>query len=117
MIGHLAVTAFLVAYLFVAIHWGVPLWVSCLYIAASSGCLVLYAVDKSAAIAGRWRVPERTLIALALAGGWPGAVMGQHMFRHKSKKRSFQWALWSSAAINALAFVLLSAATFMPARS
>jgi uncharacterized membrane protein YsdA (DUF1294 family)/cold shock CspA family protein len=53
---------------------------------------VSYAVDKSAAEAGRWRTPEQTLHALALAGGWPAAGLAQSALRHKSSKPSFQRA-------------------------
>ena len=30
--------------------------------------------DKQQAVAKRWRVPEATLCASALAGGWPGGM-------------------------------------------
>jgi uncharacterized membrane protein YsdA (DUF1294 family) len=39
------------------------------------------------------RIPERNLHALALLGGWPGAVFGQQWLRHKSQKLTFQVAL------------------------
>ncbi|MFK7734984.1 MAG: DUF1294 domain-containing protein [Pirellulaceae bacterium] len=39
------------------------------------------------------RVPERNLHALALLGGWPGAVIGQLWLRHKSQKMTFHVAL------------------------
>ena len=58
--------------------------------AASLACLVAYALDKSAAIRGRRRIPERTLLALGLVGGWPGALIAQRLFRHKTAKASFR---------------------------
>ena len=48
-----------------------------------------YAMDKTAAEQGRWRTPESTLHALALAGGWPAAWLAQRALRHKSRKRAF----------------------------
>jgi uncharacterized membrane protein YsdA (DUF1294 family) len=40
-------------------------------------------------------VPERTLHLLALLGGWPGAILGQRHFRHKTRKVSFLFAFWA----------------------
>lgn len=54
---------------------------------------VQYFLDKKAAQnAARRRIPEIRLHLLALAGGWPGALLAQRMFRHKSSKQSFQEA-------------------------
>ena len=52
--------------------------------------LALYAHDKSRARKGEWRVRERTLHWCSLAGGWPGALLAQRMFKHKSRKASFR---------------------------
>lgn len=72
-------------------------------------CFVVYAIDKSAAVAGRWRVSERTLILLGLAGGWLGAIVAQQLLRHKSGKASFRSAFWGSVLLNVLAFIALNA--------
>ena len=61
-----------------------------LYLAASAASIVVYAVDKSAARHGRWRASESTLHLLAIIGGWPGALVAQQVFHHKSRKPSFQ---------------------------
>lgn len=50
---------------------------------------VIYGVDKQRAIRGKWRVPERTLIGLAVFGGSIGAILGMHLFHHKTKKPKF----------------------------
>ena len=50
---------------------------------------IAYASDKNAAQQGRWRTPENTLHALALAGGWPAAWLAQRALRHKSRKAAF----------------------------
>jgi len=52
--------------------------------------LILYGYDKRQAIVGGARIPELALHAGALLGGSPGALLGQGLFRHKTRKRRFQ---------------------------
>jgi uncharacterized membrane protein YsdA (DUF1294 family) len=67
-----------------------------LYTAAVSGVTFLfYGYDKMQARNLEWRVKETTLHALALAGGWPGALVGMHYFQHKTRKMGFQSVFWS----------------------
>ncbi|MHC8299987.1 DUF1294 domain-containing protein [Pseudomonas sp. ZS1P83] len=54
----------------------------------------LYWSDKRKARADNWRTPENVLHAVELAGGWPGAVLAQQLFRHKTRKVSFQLIFW-----------------------
>ncbi len=56
--------------------------------------IIAYGVDKHAAIRGDWRVPEIRLHTLELLGGWPGAFVAQKLFRHKTRKKSYQSAFW-----------------------
>jgi uncharacterized membrane protein YsdA (DUF1294 family) len=51
---------------------------------------LLYGYDKRQAVTGGTRVPELALHAAALLGGSPGALLGQQLFRHKTRKLSFQ---------------------------
>lgn len=76
-----------------------PAWVLGAYAAASLVCFVAYAKDKRAAVAGRWRTSEGTLL-LGLLGGWPGAVVAQETPRHKTAKRSFQSAFWGTVLVH-----------------
>ncbi|WP_394922393.1 DUF1294 domain-containing protein [uncultured Robinsoniella sp.] len=46
-------------------------------------------LDKSKAKRGKWRIKERTLFLIALAGGSIGSLCGMYFFRHKTKHRSF----------------------------
>jgi uncharacterized membrane protein YsdA (DUF1294 family) len=57
-------------------------------------CFTAYGLDKSRAGNGSRRVPEQTLHILSLLGGWPGALLGQRQFRHKTKKLSFLIVFW-----------------------
>lgn len=66
-----------------------------------------YMFDKQAARKSRQRTPENTLHLLALIGGWPGALLAQHMFRHKSSKRSFQQTYWATVVLHCCALTWL----------
>jgi len=57
---------------------------------ASVTTLLLYGYDKRQAIVGSDRIPEIALHVAALLGGSPGALVGQGLFRHKTRKRRFQ---------------------------
>lgn len=50
---------------------------------------IAFAADKQKAKRGAWRIPEKTLLLLAAAGGAAGAWAGMLMFRHKTKKPRF----------------------------
>ncbi|MGN6220591.1 MAG: DUF1294 domain-containing protein [Microbacterium sp.] len=94
------VAAFAVAY-FAA---DLPLWIPALYLVMSGVGFAAYGVDKSAAKAGRRRVSEQTLLAVGVLGGWPGALVAQQVFRHKTRKRSFRRMFWFTVLINVAVF-------------
>lgn len=50
---------------------------------------IAFGLDKGRAKAGKWRIPERTLLLLSLAGGSLGALAAMLMFRHKTRKAKF----------------------------
>ncbi|MBQ3307473.1 MAG: DUF1294 domain-containing protein [Bacilli bacterium] len=50
----------------------------------------LMGIDKYKAINNSWRIPEKLLFGIALIGGSLGGILGMEIFRHKTKKRSFQ---------------------------
>ena len=54
----------------------------------------LYWSDKRKARTDSWRTPENVLHAVEFAGGWPGALLAQQVFRHKTRKLSFQVLFW-----------------------
>ena len=74
--------------------------------------LALYAWDKHAARRGIRRVPEARLHLLALLGGWPGAWLGQRLFRHKTRKEPFSSRLLGIAVLQAVAISAVSAWVF-----
>lgn len=59
-----------------------------------------YGCDKLAARRGSDRISERTLHLLSLCGGWPGALAGQMLFRHKTRKTTFQVCFWLTVLVN-----------------
>lgn len=83
-------------------------WALVLYLAMSLLTCVFYYCDKSAVQKGAWRTSESTLHLLALLGGWPGALLAQQAFRHKSKKRSFRAAFRVTVALNSCAFIVIT---------
>ena len=100
--------AFASLYAVAAVLRGVPAWADLLYAGASALCFAFYAIDKSAARAGRERISESMLLSLGFVGGWPGAIVAQQLFRHKTAKRSFRIRFWLSVAANVALFVGMS---------
>jgi uncharacterized membrane protein YsdA (DUF1294 family) len=47
---------------------------------------------KLRSVADAVRIPEVTLLVLAVAGGSPGAMLSMLLFRHKIKKASFMFS-------------------------
>lgn len=72
----------------------IPVWIVAIYAVTSLICLSAYGYDKSCAEKGTWRIPESTLHFFALLGGWPGGLVAQRLFRHKTRKLSFQFVFW-----------------------
>lgn len=50
---------------------------------------LVYGIDKYKAIKKKWRIPESTLIALAVVGGGLGAFLAMKAFRHKTQHVKF----------------------------
>ena len=75
------------------------------YAVMSSIAVFVYAFDKSAAVRGGWRTQEGTLHLVALLGGWPGALLAQDLFRHKSRKVEFQVVFWITVFVNVVGLV------------
>jgi len=68
----------------------------------------MFAWDKYSAIKGQWRIPEKTLLALALAGGSPGAIIAQQRLRHKTRKQPFRAQLILIAGLHVVLLVALT---------
>ena len=73
-------------------------------------CFAAYGLDKRRAGLGGRRVPELTLQILALSGGWPGGLLAQRQFRHKTKKPAFLIAFWCVVVLH---IALVGAAAYV----
>jgi len=104
-----AIPLLLVVYTAAHMVWRVSAWFAFAYVAGSVVAFVVYAVDKQAAVASHWRVSENTLHVIALAGGWPGALVAQQVLRHKSNKAAFRSAFWGTVVMNMFAFIAIHA--------
>lgn len=82
-------------------------WVLGMYGLMSAVALLSYRADKAAAVRGGWRTSESTLHGIALLGGWPGALVARHVFRHKTTKQPFRAIFWCTAVANTVALAWL----------
>ncbi len=64
-----------------------------------------FGYDKAQARRDGPRTPEKTLLTLALLGGWPGAKLAQRYFRHKTQKQPFGKLLNAALVVQILAVV------------
>ncbi|MFQ3787146.1 DUF1294 domain-containing protein [Halomonas sp. A29] len=88
----------LLAALSVAGH--VPLQLLAAYALLSVITFAMYGIDKAAAGKSRRRISEATLLFAGLIGGWPGALVAQRLFRHKTRKQPFQGLFWCGVLVN-----------------
>ena len=73
-------------------------WVLLGYAAISLISFGQYWHDKTRAQNGGRRIPENSLHLVELLGGWPGALLAQQHFRHKTRKASYQLLFWTIVA-------------------
>uniref|UniRef100_UPI0035637285 DUF1294 domain-containing protein n=1 Tax=Halopseudomonas sp. TaxID=2901191 RepID=UPI0035637285 len=62
----------------------------------------MYRSDKRRAQELEQRTPENLLHLSELLGGWPGALIAQQWFRHKTRKASYQTVFWLIIAAHQL---------------
>lgn len=54
---------------------------------------VVYGIDKYKAVRSKWRIPENTLIGLAVVGGSIGAWLGMKFWHHKTLHAKFRFGI------------------------
>jgi uncharacterized membrane protein YsdA (DUF1294 family)/cold shock CspA family protein len=79
---------------------GRSVWPLLVYPVVSLLTFALYWDDKRSATRGTWRTSEAMLHLFELLGGWPGALIAQQMFRHKTRKVSFQVVFWAIVLVH-----------------
>ena len=64
-------------------------------------------IDKQKAQKDLWRIPERTLMAVAVMGGSIGVLLGMNLFHHKTKREKFRIGIPIILSVQILLAVLL----------
>lgn len=72
---------------------------------AASFALML--IDKQKARKNRWRIPERTMLGIALMGGSLGGLIGMRLCRHKTKHLRFSLGLPLMLAVHIVLLIFL----------
>jgi uncharacterized membrane protein YsdA (DUF1294 family) len=87
-----------------------PVSILAVYCGMSLVLFVMYWIDKRAAQRSAQRTAENTLHLFELCCGWPGALLAQQIFRHKTRKGSYQFVFWLAVLSNvgALGWLLMA---------
>jgi len=78
----------------------------CWFISWTLVTFVFYGYDKLRAKGQGFRVPEISLFAMAVVGGFVGALGGMLVFRHKTAKLTFWIVNLASLAVYSVLFIL-----------
>ena len=62
-------------------------------IAINAITFITYGIDKWKARKNKWRIPESTLLLLAVFGGSIGAFLGMRVWRHKTIHKKFKYGI------------------------
>lgn len=74
--------------------------------------LIVYGADKLKAKRHQWRIPESTLILLAVIGGSIGALLGMKIWHHKTKHKKFKYGIPIILALQLALAVYIMYSTF-----
>ena len=58
-------------------------------LAVNALSLIIMHYDKYLAKNNKWRIPEKTLLGIAVIGGSLGCILGMYSARHKTRKPKF----------------------------
>lgn len=68
----------------------------------------IYGIDKYKARKAKWRIPETTLLWMAILGGSVGALLGMKVWRHKTLHRKFKYGVPAILIIQIILAILIS---------
>ncbi|MBQ1402101.1 MAG: DUF1294 domain-containing protein [Oscillospiraceae bacterium] len=68
---------------------------------------LLFGLDKRKVQMHQWRISEKALFIPAILGGSIGAILGMHLFHHKTKHWYFRFGLPLILILHLAAFFLL----------
>ena len=68
---------------------------------------IIMLIDKQKARKNLWRIPERTLLGIAILGGSIGTLLGMHLFRHKTLHLKFTIGVPFILSVQIIAAVLI----------
>lgn len=89
-------------------------WLILWLLAANLAGFISMGIDKSRARRGKWRIPEKTLLLIAAAGGSAGSLVGMYYFRHKTKHKKFTAGIPCILLLELAAAVLIYLACRQP---
>lgn len=67
--------------------------VGCCLTVVNAVAFIVYGIDKYRARNGKWRIPEATLLMLAVVGGSVGAWLGMKAWHHKTRHGKFRYGV------------------------
>ena len=76
-------------------------------LAINAVAFIMYGIDKYKAMKAKWRIPEATLLLLAVLGGSIGAWMGMKVWHHKTMHKKFKYG------IPAILLIQIAAMTYL----
>lgn len=76
------------------------IWPTVIYTLLSAITFICYWSDKRRAQNGQRRIAENSLHLFDGLGGWPGGLLAQQLFRHKTRKSRFQLIFWLIVAVH-----------------
>ncbi len=62
-------------------------------LAINAVAFIVYGIDKYKAKKAKWRIPEITLLLLAVVGGSIEAWMGMKVWHHKTMHKKFKYGI------------------------